>query len=142
MHDSLQFVPADELHDYWAFVRDGLGRVLEKGGGRWLPEDIYHLIKSGSAFLHVAFESGAPAGFFVLQEAQDWDAKTLHILAAYSSAHGDIFRHQATLMQFAKNAGAKRLTFASPRLGWVGRAPKHGFEIGQTFYSLPIESEH
>lgn len=140
--DSLQFIKPDQLHDYWIFVRDGLDKILEKGGDRWLPEDVYSEIKAGRAFLHISRFGGEISGFVILTEKQDWDGKALHVWCAYSTAHGSPLQHVPELVQYAKNMGAKRLTFSSTRDGWLKSAPKHGFQVGQTFYELPVHKGH
>ena len=104
--------PAD-LHTVWPQVKIGVECVLRKTKEKFLPEDVYAAIKSGSAQLFMVQD-----GFTVLQNLRDQftNEPVLHIWIAYHSNHVDLSQEfHINLQQIAHNIGAKQITFTSPR---------------------------
>jgi hypothetical protein len=113
---TLRHVPADQIRSVWDEVRWFLEKVLIecKNCDTWVPEDVYHEIKSGRAHLHVV---GQPLfGCLVLQVLKDpYIGDTyLHVWIAYSKTLGAIQRLMPDLEYIARTVGAKRITCHSP----------------------------
>jgi hypothetical protein len=63
----IQHVPPEGLSKSWQFYRDGILEIISFGGVSFIPEDVYHHIKAGKAFLYRVGD----LGFFVLEKCQD-----------------------------------------------------------------------
>lgn len=101
----------------------------------WIAEDVYHAIKSGESALYVA---RGGVGFVVLRRlvAEFSGTISCHVWLAYNA--GSVAEYDAALrlyQQVARQMGASRITFESPRPGWAKRFP-----VVTTTYSIPVES--
>lgn len=133
---NLTYVAPIAIRQHWQMVRKGLEEVLAKGGGTWIPEDVYHYIKSGRAHLHMSDLGGYTSGFVVLEPVEDHDGMSLHIWAAWSKEGDATETHMPELQEYAANINAKRITFSSVRAGWGRYAGKHGFKEQTINYSM------
>jgi hypothetical protein len=123
---TLVYVHPGDIHAFWPYVAPRLVKVKQKTEARWIPEDVYAALKANAASLHIAEEGPNYVGFVVLQQRQDYDGKTLWVWVAYSDGPDVVEKCEPELVAFAKNIGAKRLEFSSPRkwerrlkvLGW------------------------
>lgn len=119
----------------WDFVRKGLDRMPPED---WIAEDVYHAIRSGESALYVSRDQwGAPLGYVVLrrQVAEFSGTVSCHVWLAYSEAGEDEYAAALDLFQHvARQMGASRITFASPRPGWSKR-----FQPITTTYAIPLE---
>jgi hypothetical protein len=111
-------VHPDNLHDVWDFVREGLLKVSEKATDGWIPEDVYHSLKSGISSLHLEYVDEKPVGFVVLNVVSDFRGKKLFIWVAYSVEGNAVERHENELIEMARQVGCKRIAFESTRKGW------------------------
>ena len=123
--------PAD-LRRVWAGVRAGLDAMPPED---WIAEDVYHAIKSGESALYVARGGG---GFVVFRRLVAEFSGTIdcHVWLAYNA--GSVAEYDAALRLYqhvARQMGASRITFESPRQGWAKRFP-----VVTTTYSIPVES--
>jgi hypothetical protein len=60
-------VPPEGLNKQWQFYRDGILEIISHGGVSFIPEDVYHHLKTGRAMLYrVDF-----SGFFVVERCQE-----------------------------------------------------------------------
>ncbi len=116
----LNLVHPSQLRKVWPIIRCGLEDVARKNEVDWIPEDVYHSVKSGVAAVHLA-ESGS---FLVtcLNRNQYTNDPELHIWIARNVGGSDVITEGLELLRaMATNAGARRITFDSPRNGWERR---------------------
>ena len=113
-----ELIHPDRLRDVWPQVKAGLATMPADD---WIPEDVYHAIRSGTAALHLFGES-----FIVFQQDRTEYTRlpVLHIWLAYN-AHGQdvIAAGESLIRATAERMGAHRITLSSPRLGWSKRYP-------------------
>lgn len=87
----------------------------------WIPEDVYHEIRSGKAALYMFGD-----GFLVLQKTETpyTNLPALHVWLAYNADGQDVYAEgMALIRHLAEQMDAARITFGSPRLGWQKRFP-------------------
>ena len=112
----LRPVPGELIRSVWADVRDFLDEVMNAcpNGDTWIPEDVYHEVKAGRAFLHVVGDP--PFGCVVLQVLKDqYTGKPyLHVWIAYSRVLGAIINLLPEIERLARSVGAERITCHSP----------------------------
>ena len=124
-------VHPEELHKVWDLVSEGLKKVLRHSVSRWIPEDVYHAIRSGNSVLHMVYVDGY-CGFTVSTLVNAFDGKELHFWIVYNASKVDIIEQfMPEVERIARNAGAKRITFWSPRR-WERRIKRYGFLPTQT----------
>jgi hypothetical protein len=129
---KLRAVTVGELPEIWGKVRPELERIARHSDG-WLPEDVYVLLVTGHASLYV--NDGEWRGFCVLQVLPNYTGKRLHIWIA----HGwDVEEHAEEVIDLAKQAGCRKVTFESPRRGWWKRAEHFGFKETRCVYERNI----
>ena len=130
-----QLIRPAELRKVWPDVRAGLEAMPPE---EWIAEDVYHAIRSGDSALYVFHEDGAFAGFVVLrrQVAEFSGAVTCHVWLAYNASGQETYDAAIALYRaVAKQMGASRITFGSPRPGWAKR-----FKPISTTYEIPMEA--
>jgi hypothetical protein len=113
---TLKAIPADQIRSVWDDVRWFLEEVLNScpDADTWIPEDVYHEVKAGKAFLYVV---GTPAfGCLVLQSLKDQytGRNILHVWIAYSRVLGAMVKLMPELDKLAKTINADRITCHSP----------------------------
>jgi hypothetical protein len=124
---ELIYVAPHELHAYWDYARPRLGIVARRSGARWIPEDIYASLKTGGATLHIGVLGEEYVGFIVLQRTVDFDGVALTVWALFSEETVDVIAlFHDEIVGFARQIGAKRITFTSPRM-WGRRLMKYGY---------------
>lgn len=103
----------------------------------WIPEDVYHAIRSGQSALYVFAEAGQFAGFVVLRRLVSEFSGNVdcHVWLAYNASGQETYDAAIALYRaVAKQMGASRITFGSPRPGWAKR-----FRAVTTTYEIPLE---
>lgn len=113
-----QLIHPQRLRDVWPKVKAGLESMPADD---WIPEDVYHEIRSGRAALHMFGD-----GFLVLQQSHtDYTfLPVLHVWLAYNAAGQDVYAEGMDLIHAtAERMNAHKITFGSPRLGWQKRFP-------------------
>lgn len=128
----LRLIHPSELHSVWPIVRDGLSEVANRNHVDWIQEDVYHAIKSGGSALHLS-EDGS---FLVtcLNQNVYTGNRELHIWVARSCGNGDIIDEGLELLRsMARNSGAVKITFDSPRKGWERR-----YNLITAVYEVPL----
>lgn len=113
---TLKPVAGDQVRSVWEDVRWYLEEVLVAcpNADTWIPEDVYHEIKTGRAFLYTV---GTPShGCLVLQKLTDqYTGKPyLHVWIAYSKVLGAMGKVMPELERMAKSINADRITCHSP----------------------------
>lgn len=131
-------VSPETLRAHWATLRPSLDAVQAKAPDDWIPEDVYHAIKSGDAACHVVLDDAGYAGCLITQrlQAEFSGDPVFHVWIVHNAGDADVFDAGLELVRtMAKNAGARRITLGSPRKGWGKRFPL----VGAT-YEIPLES--
>lgn len=131
MDGTLSYVAPNDLQSVWHLVSKGLHKVKEFCTESWIPEDVYHALKTGASTLHLAYRESDYVGFVVLSVLPDYDGKRVHIWCAYGEGGGCSDTFMPQVVDMAKNIGAKRVTFWSPR-EWDHKLGKMGFAATQT----------
>jgi len=127
-----EYVNPSDIHSIWFAVRNGLDVVLERTNEKWIPEDIYHAIKSNNAQLFLIDN-----GFLVLKHYKNefTNESILHIWIAYHKTNEDLAEElHGNLRKIADNVGAKTITFNSPRR-WERRS---GYKVRSINYELEV----
>ena len=131
--DSILIHP-DSLRAVWPDVRAGLETMPKDD---WIVEDVYHAIKSGAAALYIGQNDSGFCGFLVLQKLLGEFSRDpiLHCWLAYNHGEGEIYDKALEFLKSqARQMGAKRLTFGSPRPGWGKR-----YACTTATYEIPLE---
>lgn len=136
----LRHIKPDDLIFEWERVRAGLLEVMKHSAEDWLPEDVYLSLKTGNSALYVAEDAqGDYLGFVVLQVLPMFHGKRLHVWCAHSTNTRWLVRTFNTDVQaLAKEIGAKKVTFTSPRPEWQRVALRGGFKPSQTTYEISL----
>lgn len=124
----------DGLRAVWPDVRAGLETMPKDD---WIPEDVFHAIKSGESALYIGMRDTGYCGFFVLRKLLGEFSRDpiLHCWLAYNHGDASVYDEAADFMRAqAKQMGAKRLTFGSPRPGWGKR-----YACTTATYEIPLE---
>lgn len=132
---GIELISPQNLRWVWPAVKAGLEKMPESD---WIPEDVYHLIKSGDSALYVGHDEGAIIGFMVLRQlAEEFSGKSrLHVWLAYNTSGQDIRdAAESLILQVAKNMQATRITFGSPRVGWAKQFP-----VIDSTYEIPVRA--
>jgi hypothetical protein len=138
MERKLHYVPPVNLRMHWPMVRAALDDMLDRHPDNWIPEDVYHAIKSGRAHLHMSGLGGYVSGFVVLEPIEDFDGMKLHMWIGWSKEGDAMQAHMPELIEYAKNINAKRIVFSSYRKGWELFAAKRGFSKEHTNYQMEV----
>jgi hypothetical protein len=108
-----------DIRTEWDRIKPDLDALRWKINAAWRLEDVYAACVNQSAFLYVA-----PEGFIVVQPVTDTYTldRYLHIWIAVSTAPGGedlVSRYQGQIDDLAKSNGYRKMTFESPRRGWL-----------------------
>lgn len=117
-------IKPSELRAVWPQVKSSLLAVQAKSQEDWIPEDVYHAIKSGEAALHLAKVSGELAGVLVttVTFSEFAGRKFLHVWVAHNLGDSDVIDAGIGMLRdMAKGCGAEMITFGSKRAGWKSR---------------------
>lgn len=130
-------ITPDALRSVWPQVRAGLDKMPPE---EWIPEDVYHEVKSGRAALHVGRGAqGGFRGFVVLRRLVDEFSGRVscHVWLAFNAGGGEEYGAALSLYrEVARRMGADRITFGSPRTGWAKR-----FRQITTTYEIPMQED-
>lgn len=100
----------------------------------WIPEDVYLSLRTGQAGLYV--NDAEWKGFAILQLLPNYSSKRLHCWIVQTT--DDPADYMEEVEEIARAAGAKVITFDSPRRGWEKRAERLGFRPTSTRYEKEI----
>lgn len=128
-----QLIPPAALRAVWPEVKQGLATMPPDD---WIAEDVYHAIRSGESALYVFTEAGEFSGFVVLRRlvAEFSGQVSCHVWLAYSKSDRDAYlAAEGVIKATAKQMGASRITFSSPRTGWAKRYP-----LLSATYEIPL----
>ena len=124
----------------WSFIRRGCEKVLEKTNDRWMPEDVYMELRSGTAFLYMLEQDGDELGFLVVRRVMDPDGPVLFVWIMYTEPglmrEDDNWKMvMSEVDALARSIGAKRICHYSSRSGFE----KHGaFTLKMHIYEREV----
>jgi len=107
-------VPVD-VRKVWDDFKPRLQELCESYDTGWRPEDVYHLaLLERVAVYH---DPGSPGNYAVMRLRDDYGVTVLFIWIVIGQ--GDVIgRYQDELARIAREAGARRIVFESPRKGF------------------------
>lgn len=110
----MKLVPVKDIRAYWEPIRAYLEKLVDKVHPDWIPEDVFHAVRSGTAFVYIA-----PDGVAVFRCKQtEFDNETVLFLWAGYSTNGDAMVEYAADVEFiARSVGAAKIQFTSSRKG-------------------------
>lgn len=114
----LQMVPPLEARAAYPLIRARLEQLSK--GEAWMPEDVYRDLCIGNAYL---WRTPDLDGFLVLQISDTPATKDLHIWIAHNSSSGTVPEFMDQLRRIARDHHCTRITFESPRRGWLRVLP-------------------
>ena len=122
---EFNFVPQQEIRNWWPTIKPGLDEIKEKSPEPWIVEDVYVDLFNQKSMLWIALENRHFVGFFVLQPL----GHELHIWAAWTleNDYQVVEKGLQFIKNMARNSNVKYLTFSSHRRGWDRRAKAYGF---------------
>ena len=97
---------------HWPQILPGIEALRQKTGAAWTAAEVYQAVASGEYRLFVA-----PEGFVVAKVRIRFGVPEMYIWLAYGQGQV-VERYEAEILALARAAGARRITFQSPRLGW------------------------
>lgn len=137
MKCNFRFVPPHELHSVWPTIRPGLEITAKKAPGGWIPEDVYLSIKTGDAVLHTAIVDSYYKGFLVSKAIDTLEGRKLLLWICH--IEDDLLDDNLEqVKEWAKNIGAVKIQFQSPRNGWERRAEALGFTPTMIVYETDV----
>lgn len=110
---QLKLIQPEELQSVWPAVRRYLENVQHYD--TWIPEDVYHAIKSRQAVLYTV-----DGGCLIVKSLRDQYSNEpyLHVWIAYSDNVGAIENCLSQVDAIAKSLGITRITCNSTRPGF------------------------
>lgn len=108
-------VPPADLYRHWEWVRKGIEITKRKVSTRWIPEDVYHALRNGTAFLYLI----ADKGFCILRQQQDFDGLVLNVWWLFCPGlEGIKDEFCSALDQLGRDCKCVRIRGESPREGF------------------------
>lgn len=139
---TLEWVKSDsDLHDCWHYVRPGIETILRKNPGNYLPEDVFHSLKTGASLLGLFedSETGEWVAFIVLTKVDGNDGLQWFVWCFYNTAGNQAIQDNwALVLDWCKATGARRIITQSIRPGWAKFGEKLGFKVSQIQYQLDL----
>ena len=123
-------IAPNKLREHWERVKQGLAEIQRRApDDGWTAEDVYHALRSGSAFLVLI----ADKGFLIHQVLPGDDGRGILFVWII---HGDLIEVkqdlESELEAFGRSIGVARIRWASPRrwdaFGW-GRLIGYVYEV-------------
>lgn len=129
----LQFVPLDKVREFWPRIRDAVAEIAALDERRWLPEDVFHELRSGGTYL---FTTEDVRGFIVTQILVNPYSRSLHVWLAHNVGGDWTPAFFDQLKDIAASNDCGSITFASERTGWKRAIPgirattHYSFDLG------------
>lgn len=135
----LDWVQPESITLVWDQILPGILNMKARSTEGWRPEDVYAALRTGTSALHMAYLESDYLGFMVTTLIPGYRDKSLNIWLCFNASEKDILEmfHEDTV-KLAKNAGASRLTFYSPRIGWERRLKDFGFKAVRTVFEKEL----
>ena len=136
---KLVYVEPSNLHEYWPLVKIGIEKVREHSADTWLPEDVYAAIKGGNSSLFIGLDGGYE-GFIVLSSIPSFDGPVCFIWALYGTGLTEdlLGKYWGEVKQIARDMGARRIEFTSPRPAWARSGIRLGFKPVEVKYRTEV----
>jgi hypothetical protein len=135
---ELTLVPPAGVRAAWPLILQSLQAVQAKTADDWIPEDVYHALKSGEAACHLASGASGFCGILITTRAVAEFSGTpaLHVWIVHNTGPADVLEAGLPLLRdMARKGGFTRITFGSPRPGWAKRFP-----LVSAIYAIPMEA--
>lgn len=131
----MKAVAIHELPEVWPQVRPLLERLAKRfGTDGWIPEDVYAIVAAGNASLYV--NDGKWIGFAVLQVLPNYTGRRLHAWVVHCEEDPNQF--MGRVREIARNCNCQKITFSSPRNGWMKRCERLGFKPTMVMYEQEV----
>jgi hypothetical protein len=128
----LPVAPAD-LREIWLQIRAEVATVEAPEG--LLPEDVYASCRSAEATLFLLMVDGQRIGWMVLRKL----GYDLHVWLLYAKPGYDpLALFEQEMMEMARRADTRKITFGSARRGWEKYALKHGCRVRMVVYERDV----
>lgn len=127
-------IPPQAVQSVWPLIKDDMAKI--DNPDETPIEEVYYMLKTNMATLFMLHMKGERIGFVVLRVI----LPDLHIWLTHAKNGYDalkVFRPE--LMQVARNAGAKDVTFGSRRKAWQQVSGEHGFKTRSITYFCPVD---
>ena len=126
---TLEWIKPSKLKENWSIIKPGLEKLVTLSDS-WIVEDMYLSLLNGSCTIHIGKINNKYIGFVITQQLEANSVITLHVWAAYSSGNdfNMLYEVNDQITEWAKAIEAQKITFFSPRKGWIKQAAKLGFE--------------
>lgn len=134
---KLEWIAPDQITNVWDLIKPGVLNLEGRSKEGWRAEDIYAALRTGSSALHIGYGTEY-LGFMVTTLLTGYRDKSLNIWLCFNASKEDIidlFSEDVT--EIAKTAGAKRISFYSPR-NWERRLKDYGFLPARTLYEKEV----
>lgn len=136
---EFRHIHPDVIHDSWPFIKQGIESILDKIQDRWLPEDIYWLIKQNNIWAYIVFDGEERLGLVLLQPTAGWDGKELYLFGGWNIGSRDVIEFSMPeIVKVARYCQARRIKFQSPRKGFDKYIERIGFKYAHTNYELEL----
>jgi len=129
-------IQPQSLQNVWHLIKDDLAKI--DNPDETPVEEIYFMLRTNQATLFMMHMKGELIGFCVLRVVQP----DLHIWLVHAKNGFDclsVFRPE--IMNIARTAGVKDVTFGSRRKAWQEVAAKHGFKTRAITYFCPVDKQ-
>jgi len=135
MQKQLMAIAPDDLPQYWPEIREEVATIETPDG--LIPEDVYGACRQSNATLFFLLVDGTRIGFMVVRGF----GTDMHIWQLYAKIGYDVLRmFRPELMELARMANAKKITYGSTRQGWNKVAAQHGFKVRMVIYEAPVDA--
>lgn len=124
-----------DIRRVWPRIKPDVENLLRETGADFFPEHVFAKCLNGVAHLYTASE-----GWVVLEPQRNPYTLDYEILVwlAYGKGVNLIEMYQAQIDAIAREAGATRLVFYSPRRGFERVAPAFGWTPVTTMYEKKL----
>lgn len=135
MQKRFEAIQPGKLSEVWPLIREEVASI--ETPDNLIPEDVYFACKANSATLFLLHVDNVRIGWLVLRLIEP----DLHIWQLHAEPGFDVMRlFRDELMDVARRANARMLTYGSMRKAWQKIASEHGFTPRMTVYECPIDS--
>jgi hypothetical protein len=127
-------VSPDQLTAVWPSIRAEVETIEAPDG--FIPEDVYAMCKGGQAALILLEVDGVRVGWVVGRMI----GTDLHIWMLKADNGYDVMRtFRPQLMDMARGANAKKITYGSTRKAWAKVSQEHRFKVRMIVYETDVE---
>lgn len=136
MEKKLIAIAPIDLPRFWPEIRDEVATIDIPDG--MISEDAYAMCRQNAATLFYLMLDDKRVGWMICRLA----LPDLHIWMLKAENDYDVMREfRPELMEIARGAKAKTLTYGSMRQAWAKVAPKHGFKMRMVVYECPVDPD-